>query len=59
MFSYEFSEISKNIFFTEHLQATASVTKGLSQNFRDYLEFALKTSENLRSTQNGAFGDRG
>ena len=31
VFSYEFCEISKNTFFTEHLWTTASVQTGLSQ----------------------------
>ena len=39
MFCYEFSEISKNIFFTEHLQATASMKQ--KKNLDGLLTFLI------------------
>ena len=49
VFSCEFCEISKNIFFTEHLWTTASEK---CQNCRQFISFQIEINQSIKITKN-------
>ena len=60
MFSWEFCEIFKNIFFTEHLPATASeLTRIVKRRSRNILITPKEKLSSLRSSFQGLFSEKG